>query len=318
MSFFRKKGKTMTRKIIFLLSFLIFCNTQTKSKIVGLVPARNEEPFIEQCLRALAPYTDAIVYLDDASTDNTLAIVESLSEELNIEKIIAKPEWYRDEPGDRNKLLQAGREIGGTHFIVIDADEMLTANFLQNNTLRKAILNLKPGEKIFLNWIQLWRSLDHYRHDKSKWTNNYKDFIFCDDGKCSYSSDFIHTARTPYTQGTIYTFTGYKYGMLHFQFVNWRNLLIKQAWYRCLEKIRQPKKSVKAINDLYAPSKDEKDLGTKPAPTYWFDGYDFFNRTICERPEGWREKQILGWFKEYGRIYFIGLDIWDINWGGQF
>jgi len=308
----------MIKKHFLILALCTLTNLQAESKIVGLLPARNEEPFIEQCLRGLALYTDAIVYLDDASTDNTLAIVENLAEELNIERIIAKETWYRDEPGDRNKLLQAGREIGGTHFIVIDADEMLTANFLENNLLRRKILALKPGEKIRLTWIQLWRSLDRYRYDNSVWTNNYKDFIFCDDGKCSYSSEFIHTPRTPHTNKSIYTIAGYKHGMMHFQFVNWRNLLIKQAWYRCLERIRQPNKSTKAINDRYAPSKNEKGLGTKPSPTNWFEGYDFFDPTVCEQPEGWREQQVLGWFDQYGENYFAGLDIWDIDWDTNF
>ena len=305
-------------KKYFLFFLLIFSKTYTESKIVGLIPARNEAPFIEQCLRALALYTDAIVYLDDASTDNTLKIVQSLASELNIEQIISKKRWYRDEPGDRNKLLQAGREIGGTHFIVIDADEMLTANFLQNNFLRKKILELQPGEKICLNWIQLWRSLDYYRFDNSVWTNNYKDFIFCDDTICSYNSEFIHTSRTPYTGGKIFTYTGYKHGMLHFQFVNWRNLLIKQAWYRCLERIRQPNKSDKAINERYAPSKNENQLGTSPSPSYWFNKYNFFDRTICDRPEQWKEKQILEWFEQYGQEHFAGLDIWDVNWSSEF
>jgi len=305
----------MIKKIFLLLSFFAYNITATESKIVGLVPARNEAPFIEQCLRALSLYADAIVYLDDASTDNTVEIVQSLAKACNIEKIIVKEKWYRDEPGDRNKLLQAGREIGGTHFIVIDADEMLTANFLEDNFLREQILKLQPGEKIKLNWIQLWRSLDHYRFDGSVWTNNYKDFIFCDDGTACYNSEFIHTGRTPPMKGKVFTYKGYQHGMLHFQFVNWRNLLIKQAWYRCLEKIRLPDKSDTAINQRYAPSKDEKDLGTLPSPSYWFDGYSFFDPTVCNRPEGWREKQMLGWFAEYGEDFFRGLDIWDVKWG---
>ena len=303
------------KKYLFVVFLFNFQNICAEPKIVGLIPSRNESPIIEQCLRALSLYTDAIVCLDDASTDNTLEIVKSLAEECNIEKIIAKEKWYRDEPGDRNKLLQAGRKIGGTHFIVIDADEMLTANFLENDLLRKKILQLKPGETIKLTWIQLWRSLDQYRFDNSVWTNNYKDFIFCDDGKCSYNSEFIHTPRTPKMKGKIYTITGYTHGMLHFQFVNWRNLLIKQSWYRCLERIRLPNKNPADINRLYAPSKDEKKLGLKESPFYWFDGYKFFDPLTYNQPEGWREKQMLEWFEQYGREHFANLDIWDVEWG---
>ena len=118
---------------------------RTKKKVVGLLPARNESAIIEQCLHALSLYTDAIVYLDDASDDNSVAIVKSVATKYKMEKIIRKKVWKRDEPGDRNALLKAGREIGGTHFIVIDADEILTANCLQDNWLDSQIDRLQPA-----------------------------------------------------------------------------------------------------------------------------------------------------------------------------
>jgi FkbM family methyltransferase len=292
--------------------------TQPSAKIVGLVAARNEEKFIGQCLRALSLYTDAIVFLDDASDDKTVAIVESLAEECGIEEIIRKDRWFRDEPGDRNKMLQAGRAIGGTHFIVLDADEMFTATCLKNNYLRDTILKLTPGEILEMVWIQLWRSKNRYRFDHSVWTGNYKPFIFCDNNTAFYLSDFIHTTRNPHNlSGTVHRIDGYGYGVLHFQFINWRNLLVKQAWYRCLERIRTPQKSAQEINDLYAPSKDETDLGLKPAPGEWFDGYEFFDSAIFAQPEEWREKQVLGWFTQYGKEFFRDLDIWDIDWGSK-
>ncbi|MHB8057203.1 MAG: FkbM family methyltransferase [Desulfuromonadaceae bacterium] len=284
-------------------------------KIVGLVPARNEKYTIAQCLRALSLLTDAIVYLDDASTDETPDIVASLASQCRIERIIRKKEWHRDEPGDRNTMLLAGREIGGTHFIIIDADEMLTANLLSSPGLRDAILQLQPGDRLALNWIQLWRSIEQYRFDQSVWTWNYKDIIFCDDGRCSYSSEFIHTPRVPGSlSGNRYTIEGYEAGLLHFQFVNWRNLLVKQAWYRCLEHNRESEKPVTEINERYAPSKDESGLGLAPSPAAWFSGYPFFDRTVYDRPDEWREEQILGWFRQYGREHFAGLDIWDVAW----
>jgi glycosyltransferase involved in cell wall biosynthesis len=286
------------------------------SRIVGLVPARNEEHVIAQCLRALSMHTEAIVFLDDASTDGTLGIVESLAGECRIERIIRKKKWRRDEPGDRNALLAAGRDIGGTHFIVIDADELITSNLVNSGAFKRAILALAPGERIALNWIQLWRSIDSYRFDQSVWTWNYKEVIFCDDRKSSYSSNFIHTPRVPRAmKGSVRTMEGYEAGLLHFQFVNWRNLLVKQAWYQCLERIEEPQKPVASINERYGPSKEERDLGLKPSDPAWFENYPFFDRTVFDRPDSWREEQILGWFSTYGREYFAGLDIWDLEWG---
>lgn len=307
----------MKKKCLVLIWTYTVLFTQCQEyKIVGLVPVRNEQIFITQCLKALSLYTDAIIVLDDYSTDNTVEIIESLTEECNIERIIKKKSWYRDEPGDKNKMLQAGREIGGTHFVWVDADEMLTANCLNNNFLRSKIFSLRRGEKLALNWIALWRSHEQYRFDNSVWTWNYRACIFHDDGKCSYSSEFMHTPHIPRNlRGTCHRINGYTYGVLHFQFINWRNLLIKQAWYRCLERIRLPQRPVSKINARYAPSKDERNLHVKPSPTNWFAGYDFFDPSALAIPEQWREKQVLGWFRKYGKEYFAGLDIWDVDWG---
>lgn len=312
----------MKKKIV-LIGFAIFTTLSSlktppdipiQNKIVGLIGVRNESFFIEQCLRALACYTDAIVILDDASDDDTVAIVESLQEECNIERIIKKKVWYRDEPGDRNKLLAAGREIGGTHFICIDADEMLTANCMKDNRLREYILDLAPGDTLSLFWIQLWRGIEQYRFDNSVWTYNTKEIIFCDDGTATYTSEFIHTKPVPHLTRSKKVIQTYQYGLLHFQFVNWQNLLIKQAWYRCLERIRLPEKPVGEINRRYAATVDEKDLKTRPALKEWFQGYNFFDPSKFEKNETWRTNQIQQWFATYETNYFKDLDIWNIDW----
>jgi len=292
--------------------------TAPKSKIVGLVPGRNEAPRLAFCLRALAKYTDAIVYLDDASEDDSVKVVQSLATECRVEKILRKDKWHLDEPGDRNRLLAAGREIGGTHFVSVDADEAFTANCADNGYLRKLILALQPGDQIAVNWIQLWRTVGQYRFDSSVWTWNYKGVIFCDDGTCSHSSAFVHTPRVPGNlSGQMYRIPGYNHGLMHFQFVNWRNLLVKQAWYRCLEHVRDPQKPVAAINERYAPSKDEAKLGLRVAPASWLAGYEFFDLAPFNEPEWWREKQVRAWFKQYGREHFKELDIWDVDWSGE-
>jgi hypothetical protein len=193
---------------------------------------------------------------------------------------------------------------------------MFTANCQNNSILRKTILGLQPGEIVEMIWIQLWRSVKTYRFDNSVWTWNYKPFIFCDNGNSFYASDFIHTTRAPDSlQGPVYRMDGYEYGVMHFQFVHWRNLLIKQAWYRCLERIRNPQKAIHMINRRYAPSKDETDLRLKAAPSEWFEGYTFLDESVFQKPEDWREQQVLKWFAQYGRDFFKDLDIWDIDWG---
>lgn len=285
-----------------------------KPKIVGLVGARNEDRIIGQCLRMLSRFTDAVVFLDDCSTDNTLQTVRELAAECRVERILTKDRWERDEPGDRNRMLQAGREIGGTHFIVLDADEAFTSNLLQDHQLKQLIQSMQPGDQLLLNWIALWKCTGYYRQDQSVWTNNYKPFVFCDDGCCSYSSEFIHTPRVPANlkRGRACRLEGYEYGMLHFQFVNWPNLLLKQAWYRCLERIRNPQKPAAEINKRYAPSKDESGLHLEPSRAEWFSRYEGFDPNVYNLPDSWRGEQIRNWLAEYGAEFFRDIDIWDV------
>lgn len=274
---------------------------------------RNEEIMIEQCLRGLSLFTDGIIILNDASTDGSVAIIESLAKECNVIEIIHKKQWCRDEPGDRNALLNAGRAHGGTHFVVIDADEMFTSNFLDNNLLRSTILAMQPGDILTLNWIQLWQSIDYYRFDDSVWTYNYKPFVFCDEPGAYYSSAFIHTARVPGNlKGKNHIIHGYEYGLLHFQWVNFDNVIMKHCWYRCLERIRT-KKSGQEINATYDWFKPQN-IHLEPAPREWFDNYYFFDRSIFTQDEKWRKAQIKEWIAEYGQEFFKDLDIWFIDW----
>lgn len=284
-------------------------------KIVALIPARNEAARLPFCLRALKPYVDAVVYLDDCSDDDSVAVVESLAAECKVGRIIRKTQWLRDEPGDRNALLAAGRKLGGTHFVVLDADEAFTANCAQHDYLRRLVLTLRPGDTLTLSWIQLWRSLGEYRFDQSQWTYASKAFAFCDDGQATYQSGFIHTQRVPKgLAGRNIPVVNYVHGVLHFQFVNWPNLQIKQAWYRCMERIRQPHRAAAEINKQYAPSEDESGLQLREVPADWLEGYAGLDASVFAARDERRVREVLAWFNEHGAGHFADLDIWRVDW----
>lgn len=170
---------------VLLTLFNLDTFTQKPNKIVGLVQARNEEFFIEQCLKALACYTDAIVIIDDQSTDNTTSIIKSLEKELNVEKIIIHNEssWQkRDEKYNRQLLLDTGRSIKGTHFIFMDADNMFSSKCLENNWLKNKILSMKKGQLIRFWEVNFWGGIENYRIDSAydlskKWGKTTLRFV---------------------------------------------------------------------------------------------------------------------------------------------
>lgn len=153
-----------------LLTFACEQKEDAESKIVGMVQMRNEALIIEQCLRGLAQYTDSIVVLDDASEDQSVEIVKSLADELKIERIICnkKSGWEHSTEMDlRDLLIHTARSIGATHFIQLDADELLSARCMKNKWLKRKILSLKKGQVLNLPMIHPWKSIHYYRNDRS-------------------------------------------------------------------------------------------------------------------------------------------------------
>ena len=206
-------------------------STAKAPKIIGLVPIRNEEARISFCLHALALVADSIIVLDDNSDDNTVQVVQGLAAECRVEHIITKDgnRWFRNETGDRNLLLQAGRAHGGTHFIVLDADEAFTGNLVDSGELRSQILDLDVGQSLALHWIQLWKSIHYYRTDRlfdgegrqhGILGSHCMACVFRDDGVALYEGDFIHTRRVPESLSwNSLLLRDLEVGHLHFQIV---------------------------------------------------------------------------------------------------
>lgn len=292
--------------------FLLFCMysiTCAESKIVGLVAVKNEQNCIEQCLRALSLYTDAIVILDDASEDDTLSIIKPLAQKYNLH-IIAKNVWSRDEARDRNTLLDRGRALNGTHFIVIDADEMFTAPCMHHNYLRKQILKMNPGDYMSCWWINLY-------NDAQQYDNQYiiKPFIFCDDGNASYDNSIrIHAERIPENlHGTNHVLQPIsQYGLLHFKYVNWENVLIRNAWYQCLMSIMWPEVSRKEVGSFFKQKLVQQSGNLRNTNPRWLD-YPFFTAHDFSQPDTWRKQQIIHWIETYGTAYFNDLSIWHLD-----
>ena len=197
-------------------------------KIIALIPFKNEEWILPTCLASLKNVCDDIICIDDNSTDNSKKIALSFGCKVYDNDKLVNVGW--SEHYIRENLLKLGRESNGTHFICLDADEALTAQFSIN--ARKILNNLKPGQKLTMQWLALWKSLNHYRDDRSVWSNNYKDFIVCDDQKISYPYQWLHVGRTPGINNdeTLLRLNIIFGGVMHYQFSNWNNFQIKQCY----------------------------------------------------------------------------------------
>jgi glycosyltransferase involved in cell wall biosynthesis len=274
-------------------------------KFIALIPFKNEERFLPTCLSSIENIVDEIICIDDGSTDRSREIAESYGCKVYKNDQLQDYGWA--EHHIRQSLLRLGRESGGTHFLCLDADEALT--YQCGITCRFAASMLKPGQNLRMQWLALWKSPYHFRHDRSVWSNNFKDFIFADDGICSYNYEFMHVARTPARDGDI-TLNPDMGAVLHYQFVDWDSFNIKQADYRCSELINVPYNSI-GINQKYSITFERDDVFLQEIPEEWLIN---IKQPDFDSPyTDWRRDRITSFFKQKGPEFFESLNIWHIE-----
>lgn len=280
--------------------------------LIALVRIKNEQTSVMYFGTKLLNFVDKICFLDDNSSDSTSIEIERLKHEAGNSKIylIEKKQEHYDELSDRSLLLDLGRSVGGKFFLVIDSDELPTAN-LSGSTMKDICQKISPGDSVEFQWIQLWRSLEYYRVDQGLWNNNYKPFLFCDEPNSSYLGGVIHTPRIPRLLGKNFKIKGPRLGILHFQFCNWSSVLLKHYWYKALERLKYSEKPSSLINARYNASLDERNLQLSPSKVEWFR--DFGETPSMMIPNNyWRASELVSWEKNYSRLHFEGLDIdWD-------
>lgn len=276
-------------------------------KIITLLPFKNEEKNLPSFLSNVLPACDEIIAVDDGSTDNGSSILREAGAHVYKREIEVKSGW--PELIMREELLELGRKHGGTHFVVLDADETFTGQFPAK--VRRICESLEPGNKVKMQWLAMWKSLDHYRDDRSVWSNNFKDFIFADDGKMEYPKVWMHTPRTPgeTAEHNCHVLNPKHGAVIHFQFSDWKSFQIKQAWYRCSELIRNNGVGVTQINNKYRITMDDPNAIVRALPNEWKEGVVFPKA----ESDSWRLKQMSKWFDEHGPEYFEELDIWHMH-----
>lgn len=285
-------------------------------KLVGLYLCRNEDWVCGLSLCVALRFCDAVIVLDHASTDRTPQILDEIEAEHPGRLIRLRedePVWY--EMAYRQRMLDVGRAAGGTHFAMIDADEVLTGNLAGD--IRGAAENLKPGELLELWMPCLWRSINQYRVDRCVWSSVWATTVFRDSPELHWANrngyDFHHrhpfgsrlTGNRPFGQ------TG---GVMHLQWVVWRRLLAKHAGYRMQEHLRWPgRDTVETLNKRYDLALDETTLRVKDVPLEWWAAWEgLLHHADFTEQEPWQERQVREWIAEHGAERFSGLNLFGI------
>ncbi len=97
--------------------------------ISAIVPARNEEPNIANCVRsvALQPEVLEILVINDQSTDHTAEIVRNLAKEIPILRFLETSDLPAGWVGKNNAVWLGAQQAKGKWLLFTDADATLAA-----------------------------------------------------------------------------------------------------------------------------------------------------------------------------------------------
>lgn len=272
-------------------------------KIITLVPAKNESWILNFSLKNFSIFSDTIIVLDDGSTDNT----KEISENFNNVKVIqfdASQEKFLNMSNRRNALLAEGRKLGGTHFIFLDADEIISSPL--SNNLYEYVKNMQLGETIYMPWVLTFFDENRNIICDISMRDNYKDFIFCDNGESMFEDKSLSEDRTPNNQKHITKITFETGCVYHLQELALERNKLKQIRYRCNELI-EGKRSARRINATYDFTKTQK----AKKPIQLIDEFVLGNAGEIKVKDETYFSILLKTLKTKELSFFEPLDIWD-------
>lgn len=315
-------------------------------KLIGLYLCKNEEWVLEASLRSALCWVDELIVVDHSSTDSTDLIINRLCEEYPFRvnhsrwtktkkektythygqngkllpdgytreiEIDVPDEGYKwwDEMDARQHSLELGRKHKGTHFAIIDADEILTANALPY--VRSWFSWLQPGQILEVPMLAM-RNLHEYQDDDSVWSRAFLTLGFADVKDIlswkPASDGYHHHHRAPHgvSKNPLRAWTNKSQGgVMHLQWCNEKRLKAKHVLYRMIDHLRWPnRETTEELNRKYnealiTPAK------TSQVSQEWWAGQN--KDLINTNGWPWQDMEVRRLLSEYGREAFAGLDL---------
>lgn len=277
-------------------------------KLVGLMLARNEDWIIRQSITAALTWVDELVILDHASSDLTADVIAGLAEQHpgRIHRLYSDDQGW-PEMSHRQRTLAAGRQLGGTHFAIIDADEILSHNLIAD--VRQWFERLSVGETVDVPMVAVWRSLSTYRVDPCVWSSSVISIGWRDNGAATWMArhGYQHHARLPKAVGERRKVWPCDGGVLHYQFADNDRLRWKHRWYKLHEAVAYQSRSLAEINKQYNLALDERRLELRELPNHW----RWPEELIVVGTEPWHAAACVDLYKQAASIdRLAGLDLW--------
>jgi hypothetical protein len=284
-------------------------------KLIGLMPARNEDWVIGLSARVALQWVDHLVILDHASTDMTPVTIADIAFEhpRRVTALSVSSDQWK-EMQHRQSMLAKARELGGTHIAIIDADEIVTGNIV--GQLKQMVFETPQESMLCLPGYNLRGSIWDY-HSNGLWANRWFSVAFPDREEISWAAwgDSFHhrepmasrfDVHAPVKQG--------EGGVMHLWGVSERRLRAKHALYKMTERLRWPLKSVLEIERQYNAAIEQP----KPAwmfgsvPESWWQPYCDFRSQLRENAVPWQEAECQRLYEKHGARWFRDLDLFGV------
>lgn len=197
--------------------------------IVGLMVTYNEHHFITYSLPILREITDCVVVLD-ASNDGTCEYLERFD---NVHVFYEEHYGVLSYQERRQLTLDLGRMIGGTHFVCVDGDEVMSVDLA--HTIKNILPLLPKGHGISCNWYHIINNL-YTRSDSIDcsvqsiaWVDDYYSGLM---GRNAIHEDKFPPGH-PMQSPSLYTHINKP--LLHFGGVDHTYFIQKRMYYKCIE-----------------------------------------------------------------------------------
>jgi len=289
-------------------------------KLVALTATRNEDWVLGLSLRVSLSYCDAVVVTDHGSTDRTAQIIHDAQAEfpncpIDVRRV-ENGEWR--EADVRQEMLERGRRLNATHFVIVDADEVPTGNLLPQ--LRSLALAANAGWCATLPMIAPYHSATVYRWDGLWGEQSAVPWAFGDAAELRWKSSSAYQLhrRSPLNandQGLLVSGKE-RGGLFHLQFINKSRLQSKAAWYKMVETITYPgKRTVADLNQMYDWTlREESTARIDVVPQAWWTTYQERGWLQYLKPDApaWQFHEARRLAAHHGIECFSGLELYGI------
>jgi hypothetical protein len=191
----RTVWRALLRRALYIPSGGVSARQGRRVRLVGLLAARDEMRFLPGYFANLVPHVDAVVALDDGSTDGSTEFLASQPAVVElIRRAPQRPSW--DEVGNFRDLHAAGVRQRADWLLWLDADERLERGFRE-----RAERIIRRGGRLGLIAFavrirELWDSPNTFRRD-GVWGRKWHARLFRALPDHLFDTRRLHATRAP-------------------------------------------------------------------------------------------------------------------------